>query len=105
MHRLWLISRKNAKIAAEQKLLSHTAVKKFSLVHLQPLLSSTVIYYYPGRSIYKAEKSYPSIDQNTRPFFLMFTKMGYGNTAKWLNGGKDDTKDRSTMLDNQLTNG
>ena len=103
---LWLIRRKITKIAAEQKLLSHTALKKFSLVHLQPLLSSTVIYYYTERSIYKAEKcSYPSIDQNTRPFFLMFTKMGYGNTAKWLSGGKDNTKDKSTMLDNQLTNG
>ena len=103
--RWWLIRRKIAKIAAKQKLLSHTALKKFSFTY-KPLLSSTVIYHYTERSIYKAEKcSYPSIDQNTRPFFLMFTKMGYGNTAKWLNGGEDNTKDRSTMLDNQLTNG
>ena len=86
---------------------SHSPKKVLSCsLIIQPLLSSTVIYYYTERSIYKAEKcSYPSIDQNTRPFFLMFTKMGYGNTTKWLNGGEDNTKDRSTMLDNQLTNG
>ena len=99
----WLICRTIAKIAAEQKLLSHTAPKKFSLVHLQPLLSSTVIYYYTERSIYEAEKC--SILLSTRPFFLIFTKMEYGNAAKWLNGGEDNIKDRSTMLDNQLTNG
>ena len=34
----------SAKIAAEQRLIAHTALKKFSLIYLQPLLSSTVIY-------------------------------------------------------------
>ena len=39
------VSGLSAKIAAEQKLLSHTALERFSLIHLPPHLSSPVIYF------------------------------------------------------------
>ena len=80
----WLIRRKIAKIAAEQKLLSHTALKVFSLVHLQPLLSSTVIYYYTERSIYKAE-SPPTLPSIRMQDLLNVHENGlwqYGEVAK-----------------------